>query len=190
MNRKRQANLKAIYDKLPKIACKGLCTNECTSLGMLRSEFVELTRVSGKAPELDIKTERCNYLSPEGRCTVYESRPFICRAYGVSDDMICYYGCRPERMMTHEESFAVLVEIAKLTGEDPRRDVIFNTTPETLQSIFLDNGLNSSEAECLSKALLHNPQQQFKHDLEERELKTELEGHLGKLGYDVKVIIK
>lgn len=94
MNDETRAKLHKLYDLVPKVNCKGLCTDECTTLGMFRGEFVELTRVSGKEPKLDLKTERCNYLV-DGRCSVYDSRPYVCRAYGASEAMVCEHGCEP-----------------------------------------------------------------------------------------------
>lgn len=31
----------------------------------------------------------------DGRCTVYDSRPTICRLWGTSDALPCPHGCRP-----------------------------------------------------------------------------------------------
>jgi len=56
-----------------------------------------------------------NYACPaldEGRCTVYERRPSICRLWGVVESLACPHGCRPEpRALTDQEGFAFLARI-------------------------------------------------------------------------------
>lgn len=75
MNRKRRSKLERIYDKIPKIKCEGKCFITCGELGLSKGEYVELTRISGKAPK--VINGECNYLV-DNKCTVYKDRPSVC----------------------------------------------------------------------------------------------------------------
>lgn len=75
MNEQKRAELHKIYDQIPKIQCKGLCTNECTNIGFFTPEFEHLVQITGREPKIDVQSERCNYLTLEGRCEVYDDRP-------------------------------------------------------------------------------------------------------------------
>jgi len=44
----------------------------------------------------------CNHLK-DGRCSIYDNRPFICRIYGTSEILKCD-DCIPERFLTKEET--------------------------------------------------------------------------------------
>lgn len=59
MNRKRRSKLERIYDKIPKIKCEGKCFITCGELGLSKGEYVELTRISGKAPK--VINGECNH---------------------------------------------------------------------------------------------------------------------------------
>lgn len=50
----------------------------------------------------------CPLLNPDGKCSVYEDRPAICRIWGAVEKMKCPHGCRPKKWMTRDESYAVL----------------------------------------------------------------------------------
>ena len=44
----------------------------------------------------------CSYCV-DGKCAIYEKRPFICRIYGTSELLVCE-DCEPERYLTAEET--------------------------------------------------------------------------------------
>jgi Fe-S-cluster containining protein len=121
VNRKKRRKLHELYARIPKIKCKGLCTDECTTIGMFPAEFAQITRVGGEPPRLDLLTRRCNYLR-DGQCAVYDDRPYICRAFGVTPIMPCVHGCEAERIMTPAEDKALMREIGELLGG---RGVVF-----------------------------------------------------------------
>ncbi len=145
-----RAKLHRLYNLIPKVECKGLCTNECTTLGMFRAEFVQLTRVTGKEPKLDMETERCNYLEA-GRCTAYDDRPYVCRAWGAVEDLECYYGCKPAAGLLPAPLQALLLqEIGRLTGS---HELVFTATPEMLKTLLLADGVPEDEAEAIAGAV-------------------------------------
>ena len=61
-------------------------------------------------PGLDITTTDCIFLGSDGKCEIYEQRPYVCRAYGTKD-LRCRYEC--SNISTKEE-------IEKLTKNDIR----------------------------------------------------------------------
>lgn len=101
--------IEAIYARLPTIECQGLCWNSCGPIDM---SPVERERIEAAGVEIPpytsergaawaanivaIGDERfdCPALTPMKRCSVYEIRPFICRAWGVGrGELACPYGC-------------------------------------------------------------------------------------------------
>lgn len=98
--------LKSFYGQVPEIGCKGLCADSCGPIAMGHRENQRIkqagvripSRAEGKRLFLESDGEwSCPALSPEGRCTVYEIRPMICRIWGAAEDLRCPYGCGPEQ---------------------------------------------------------------------------------------------
>jgi Fe-S-cluster containining protein len=150
MNDETRAKLHEIYDKIPKIKCRGLCTDECTNIGFFRPEFEHLVQITGRTPRLDVQTERCNFLNALGRCEVYDDRPLVCRAYGVDLTMPCPHGCEAERIMSRMEGLLRLREIVQLLGTG---EVMFNSTPQILFQILRKQGVPKQEARHTAKLL-------------------------------------
>ena len=94
--------LDALYDRVPRIACKGLCTADCGEISMSRVEARRLQQKTGTWPIFDVARQRCGYLQDE-RCSIYRWRPLICRVYGVHEEMPCPFGCVPERVLSEPE---------------------------------------------------------------------------------------
>src|SRR5262249_13706213 len=55
---------------------------------------------------------QCSLLKDK-RCSVYESRPLICRLWGMVKKMRCEWGCTPERWVADEEAFQLLTEVER-----------------------------------------------------------------------------
>ena len=51
----------------------------------------------------------CAFSTPEG-CAVYDTRPTVCRLFGVVDHpaMKCPQGCKPKRLIKHEHALTML----------------------------------------------------------------------------------
>jgi Fe-S-cluster containining protein len=136
---KVNAELDAIYARLPEIACRGLCSEECTAILMTPAERQRIrlaSRISipdtvmdgPHAPawtrELRVlapgylvgEDYRCPALTAENRCAVYDLRPLICRAYGLTRLMHCHYGCRPTRWLTEEEWKDLYLQVIEAGG--------------------------------------------------------------------------
>lgn len=115
--------IRALYEKLPKIHCAGLCVESCGPIGMSRIEFNEVKRVSGRncgqemagvfLLDFDRKTGACPLLK-DGLCGAYEARPAVCRLFGASRKMPCPFGCVPERWLTEAEEQFLFSEILRI----------------------------------------------------------------------------
>lgn len=129
--------LEDLYAQLPTVECKGLCYDTCTAID---ASELERERLRERGIELPVAlahnrlkeiiasgtTPRCPALGPLNTCTVYDGRPFLCRAFGAVYDrrllnpahtqpMMCDHGCIPEGTITHEELGRILLTIEELS---------------------------------------------------------------------------
>lgn len=133
--------LMGLYAQLPTVPCRGLCHDSCTIVGASQLERDVLAArnitLSNKPPRLVIEQaranpdgkigEKCPALSVFGRCTVYEVRPFICRAFGTishpavygrerfEQAMMCDHGCEPTATMSVEQFMMIMSEVEALS---------------------------------------------------------------------------
>ena len=127
--------VRALYEQLPTIECKGLCANSCGPIDMTDAERGRLTDLGVTIPvftQADAQAwargERldCPALVGKGkhpltgdrtgRCSVYEDRPLICRLWGLTESMPCPHGCRPSRVMPDAEGFELIFEAMEVGG--------------------------------------------------------------------------
>ena len=105
--------LHVLYRQMPALACQGLCTEACGPLGLSQLEFVQIQRAT-PLRLAEGKTTACPLLK-RGRCTVYATRPMLCRLWGVVENMPCVWGCRPERYLTVDEADELMREAEVLS---------------------------------------------------------------------------
>lgn len=86
--------VKRVYAEIPEVHCKGLCQRFCSVIGMSKFEMEVLEEVSGKSARCNDDLS-CAYLS-DGKCTVYNHRPTVCRSFGAFEGLTCPHGCEPE----------------------------------------------------------------------------------------------
>lgn len=127
--------IKKVYRDIPSIRCKGLCHHQCTVIGYTEVERRMMTAAGGKAPSFDTDRMRCNYLTEDNRCSIYNARPFVCRIYGVSKDLVCPHGCKPNngKYIDEDTENEMNTAIAHYGGAQ-----CFNATPEDFEN-FLCN---------------------------------------------------
>lgn len=124
--------MQAIYDHLPSINCKGLCVGACGLIPLteVELEYVlsgmlvpvppeEFVAAVGRSGLTLIGDEATCPLLVDGRCSVYNQRPFVCRAYGIVADprMRCEFGCEPEALLTRKEVDILIRDINQLNAE-------------------------------------------------------------------------
>lgn len=130
MNKRRVELLEALYARIPAIKCQGKCASACGPIDMSALErarirkktHVTLTSDYARAFVALSETERLLHIAPDcpllknGRCSAYEVRPLICRLWGVTREMVCNYGCVPERYLTFPEQLELFEEVQKVGG--------------------------------------------------------------------------
>lgn len=133
--RRQDEKLQAVYDKVPKIDCKGLCSDSC---GPIATSTRERQRVEAAARKpLTCQNWRCTMLTPDNRCGVYDLRPMICRIWGVTEDMPCPFGCVPEGgYLTTEQSLRLMHE-AMVAGGHPGNAKLISEINEQLERLSL-----------------------------------------------------
>lgn len=112
------AKLRALWASIPGVQCKGLCVDECTHVPIAPIEAyyliekydakIQPSRHAG--PEVMIPTlgadhTRCQFLTVDDRCSIYDDRPQVCRQYGHPVlTLACKHGCTQDRPLTFLES--------------------------------------------------------------------------------------
>lgn len=130
------AVLDDLYAQLPALECKGMCHDSCTVIDAselererLRQHGVDIGASPSHRRVLELIATgvepRCPALGPLNTCRVYAVRPFICRAFGVAEGLLCEHGCVPDKIVPYGEVLRLLAEIEKLskrtTGVSQRR---------------------------------------------------------------------
>lgn len=106
------STLDDLYAALPALACKGLCSDSCYSVGATEAETVTIELRHGVKVETGFYPDGCPALSPFKRCSVYVDRPLICRLWGMVPSMACSHGCVPVGGLLSEEAGRELVRQA------------------------------------------------------------------------------
>jgi uncharacterized protein len=116
---KTLAMMKEIWNSVPKVHCKGLCQDQCTQVPIMPIEALYLTRKHdawihmsnhrGRYMPTLGHNEPCQFLK-DGRCSVYDDRPLICRMFGHEIPPIenirpleCEHGCTHEGTFTEKD---------------------------------------------------------------------------------------
>ncbi|RJL21048.1 YkgJ family cysteine cluster protein [Bailinhaonella thermotolerans] len=113
------AALRAIYDQIPEVGCVGRCADVCGPIEMHPRERQRIAQAGVPIPpwqeQLDVLARTGDYSCPaliEGRCSVYELRPVICRLWGAAQTLVCPYGCRPAQggLLSDEDAYGLLAQ--------------------------------------------------------------------------------
>lgn len=70
----------------------------------------------GITPPEFTKDMTCDKLK-KGRCSIYENRPYVCRAFGATKTMRCPFGCVPERWIPEELERRHFAELGPLAQQ-------------------------------------------------------------------------
>jgi hypothetical protein len=118
--------LREIYAAIPSPECKGLCADTCTTVPVFPFELLQLEAVTGrKLPTMPAGDAIGGLLLGNeigkpcpmlvlGRCSVYEHRPLICRAYGSVEGLQCPHGCRPAELVSRDTQYGYFEKVAAL----------------------------------------------------------------------------
>lgn len=129
------AELAALYARIPDIGCKGLCWDACGPINMGSRERQRLRKaLREQGSDLPTHAEqvrlqkaqggyyRCPALTDDDRCGHYDLRPMICRLWGTFRGMECPYGCTPAdgRLLRQLEAAALIDASMKAGTVEPR----------------------------------------------------------------------
>ena len=110
-------HLKELYPKIPKSSCKEGCFACCTnSVQYTPSESEAMGGYS-----YDEGRMMCSHLI-DGKCSVYESRPFVCRLYGTSELLKCE-NCTPERFLAPKETNELVHQYVLIKREEESQNL-------------------------------------------------------------------
>lgn len=122
--------LERVYAGVPAMACKGLCSDTCRdAIPVYGPELDAVTAAAGGTIPAPREDRVCPLLF-DGRCSIYDHRPYVCRHYGAVDPAeakpdyevwSCPHGCRPERYLSLPEVLAALraLEPSSVRSLDP-----------------------------------------------------------------------
>jgi len=88
-----------LYKEIPRSVCKKDCVKCCSN--MIQFTPSECDAMGGY--EYD---GFCSHVK-NGKCSIYERRPFVCRIYGTSEMLRCN-DCTPERFLSEEETVDIV----------------------------------------------------------------------------------
>ena len=108
---------KNIYDKIPKSQCLNGCYKCCTN--MIQYTPSELKTMGGYE-----YNGECSHLK-DGKCSIYDKRPFVCRIYGVSELFKCE-DCVPERFLSEEETIELVHQYVQLRKKEESKKNVGN----------------------------------------------------------------
>jgi uncharacterized protein len=118
--------LHEIYASIPSAGCKGLCADECTTIPVFPFELEQLEAAAGrKLPTMDAGDDLGGQLLGSklgdpcpllvlGRCSAYDQRPLICRAFGSVEGLRCSHGCRPAELVSTATQYRHFERVAAL----------------------------------------------------------------------------
>jgi Fe-S-cluster containining protein len=123
LSRQQIWEMKRLWRDVPHVQCKGLCQGACTNVPLMPVEAIYLIEKHAanplpawhgfgyKAtmmPTLGINGP-CEFLR-EGRCSIYDDRPAVCREYGHKVlTLDCGHDCQPSRPFTNEAASAIML---------------------------------------------------------------------------------
>ncbi|HWE54176.1 MAG TPA: YkgJ family cysteine cluster protein [Acidimicrobiales bacterium] len=123
MLRRRKPSLDDVYRQIPAVACRGLCINSCGPISMSKEEQARVRTRGVSIPTMAEAMEAMaggeDYYCPalaDGRCTVHDDRPTICRLWGATESMPCPHGCTPDDALTQADSYRLLRLAAEIGG--------------------------------------------------------------------------
>lgn len=141
--------IEEIYREIPAMkSCSGKCAAACGPIAMFTEEWKRIIRAKGgRVPKLRPGSLVCPMLSPNGWCTVYPVRPYICRLWGTTKALRCPEGCEPERWLSKQEARGIFLRLHEIAG--PGTDGPMSGVDDLWMGIALD--AREDRAELLEK---------------------------------------
>ena len=112
-----------LYNAIPTFRCKPGCHDCCGPVPFSKWEWDSVAdKRKGNA------NLTCPYVNEQGRCDIYDQRPFLWRIFGATDDPMlrCPHGCGPDKPLSAQEANELTdryIELMKSEDGDGRRNV-------------------------------------------------------------------
>lgn len=124
----KRKKLQEIYRKIPTVQCKGLCKDSCSFIKLGKKEYDYLVKELGlefmsndeilevlQSDGIGVKSQ-CKCLK-EGKCSIYQDRPGICRLFGVVKKMTCPFGCKPAKWLSDDKARKIMNKLGYFKNE-------------------------------------------------------------------------
>jgi len=92
---------RALYKQIPTFKCRTGCTDCCGPVPVTEWEAERLGIAGKTLTPTKPGTLACLFSTEDG-CSVYDKRPYMCRAFGAVDEprLACPHGCKPKRLLS------------------------------------------------------------------------------------------
>ncbi len=94
-----EKEIQELYKKIPTSICQSECSKCC-------KDNIQFSPSEEKNMGGYEWNGQCVHLQ-DGRCTIYDKRPFVCRIFGASEILSCE-NCKPERYLSQEETVKII----------------------------------------------------------------------------------
>jgi uncharacterized protein len=111
----RLVQIDAATARIPSFACKPGCSACCGPVLMSRLEWSRIVEHLGYEPKGSFDGPLTCPMLQDGKCSVYDIRPAVCRLFGaIKDQMVCPEGCGPTRKLSDAEARVILGKVQRL----------------------------------------------------------------------------
>ena len=104
-----------LYTQIPTSKCNGNCAKCCTNM-------IQFAPSEGKKMGGYKWDGKCSHLV-DGKCSIYENRPLICRVYGVSELFRCEE-CKPDNILSESETLELIHKYVEIRNEEIAEETI------------------------------------------------------------------
>ncbi len=151
------AALQDLYDQVPAIpGCQGKCWVSCGPVEMSDRERQRARQAGYRITDArdatrQIDTYWCEALTSEGRCAIYDLRPLVCRLWGTTEGMPCPHGCQPERWLTDDQSFELVIRSLAIGGTAAAGLHLADRDPDQILGRWLASGARQVHQHLLAR---------------------------------------
>lgn len=112
----RLATIDDLLKGIPQFQCVEGCSDCCGPIVMTK---LEAHRIAARTGQKSVTTDahlKCSLLGSDGKCSVYDIRPAVCRVFGASESerLVCPHGRKPGNPMTPSETGALMDKVLTL----------------------------------------------------------------------------
>lgn len=123
--------MKKLWWMVPYVHCKGLCQASCTNVPLFPTEALYLIEkhkaviLPALVPAMESTVmvpvlgagEPCQFLDTNGRCSIYNDRPSVCREFGHKAlTLDCGYDCKAKIPLTEAQTLYIMAEHLKISN--------------------------------------------------------------------------